>query len=303
MQKVSMKHWVSLVNVPEVDQYTAIAQFAEEVGFYGISVADHLVIPTQLTESKYPYTPDGKVWWPDDTPWPDPWITLTAMGVATKTLRLATNIYLAALRDPFTAARAISTASVFTQGRVVCGVSAGWIKEEYDLLGVDFKTRGRRLDETIDVMKTLWQGENCSHEGEFFDFNDVIMSPKPNGIVPVWSGGASKAALRRAARNDGWLGVPMTVDQLAGVIDQLYAMRKDIGKADDPFDVCCSLIEALTPEVEERLLGLGAANNMTLPWVVTPWGRSPFLKDDEDPASLDVKKKVMERYANKVIHR
>ncbi|MBW2713940.1 MAG: LLM class flavin-dependent oxidoreductase, partial [Deltaproteobacteria bacterium] len=138
-----MKHWISLVNVPEVEQYVEIARFAEEVGFYGITIADHLVMPTNITESKYPYTPDGKMWWPEETPWPDPWITLTAMGVATKNLRLATNIYLAAMRDPFTSASAISTASVFTGGRVVCGVSSGWIKEEYEMLGVDFHTRGR----------------------------------------------------------------------------------------------------------------------------------------------------------------
>ncbi len=117
-----MKHWVSLVNVPEVEQYIEIAKFAEELGFYGISIADHLIMPTRIKESKYPYTPDGKMWWPADTPWPDPWITLTAMGVATKKLHLATNIYLAALRDPFSAARAISATSVYTEGRAVCGI-------------------------------------------------------------------------------------------------------------------------------------------------------------------------------------
>ena len=106
-----MKHWISLVNVPEVDQYIELARFAEELGFYGISVADHLVMPTKITESKYPYTPDGNMWWPEDTPWPDPFVTLTALGVATTKLRLATNIYLAALRDPFTAARAVSMSS------------------------------------------------------------------------------------------------------------------------------------------------------------------------------------------------
>lgn len=298
-----MKHWISLVNVPEVEQYVAIAQHAEELGYHGVSVADHLVMPTRVEESKYPYTPDGKMWWPEDTPWPDPWVTLTAMGVATRKLELSTNIYLAALRDPFTAARAVAAASVFTEGRVKCGVSVGWIKEEYDLLGIDFHTRGRRLDETIEVLRKLWTGKSVDHKGEFFEFDGALMSPKPHGHVPIWSGGASKPALRRAARNDGWLGVPMMVDPLIETIHGLRALREEMGREDEPFDVCCSLIQPLTQEVEARLEELGAHNNMVLPWVVTPWGRAPWLRDGEDVADLDTKKRAMERFAKKVIHR
>lgn len=298
-----MKHWVSLVNVPEVDQYIEIAKHAEDVGFYGITIADHLVMPTGELESKYPYTPDGKMWWPEDVPWPDPWVTLTALGVATKNLHMATNIYLAALRDPFTAARAISAASVFTNGRVHCGVSAGWIKEEYDLLGVDFGSRGRRLDETIEVMRKLWTGKSVEHKGEFFEFQNALMSPAPPSRIPIWSGGASKAAFRRAATNDGWLGVPMMADALIETIKGFRETRERIGKQNEPFDVCCSLIQPLTPELEGQLEELGAHHNMTLPWVVTPWGRASWLEDGEDVANLDTKKRAMDRFAKKVIHR
>jgi probable F420-dependent oxidoreductase len=298
-----VKHWISLVNVPEVEQYIEIARFAEEMGFYGITIADHLVMPTNITESKYPYTPDGKMWWPEDTPWPDPWVTITAMGVATTKLRLATNIYLAAQRDPFTSARAIAAASVYTKGRVVCGVSSGWIKEEYEMLGVDFHTRGRRLDETVAVMKKLWTGKDVSHNGEFFSFEHALMSPTPHGEIPVWSGGASKAALRRAAQNDGWLGIPMLATQLEEVVKELFVLRDKMGKSDEPFDICASLFEPLKPDLQERLEGIGVQNNMVLPWIVTPWGRAGWLEDGEDPAELDVKKRVMERFAHKVIHR
>ncbi len=298
-----MKHWISLVNVPEVDQYIELAKHAEALGYHGMSVADHLVMPTKITESRYPYTPDGKMWWPEETPWPDPWITLTAMGVATTRLHFSTNIYLAALRDPFTAARAVAAAAIFTEGRVRCGVSAGWIKEEYDLLGIDFRARGRRLDETIEVMRKLWSGKSVDHSGEFFEFEGALASPPPPGPVPIWSGGASKAALRRAARNDGWLGVPMMADQLIGTTKTLYALREEMGKGDQDFDVCCSLIQPLTADLEAELESLGVHNNMVLPWVVTPWGRAPWLKEGEDVALLDTKKRSMERFADKVIHR
>lgn len=298
-----MKHWISLVNVPEVDQYVDIAKHAEELGFYGITVADHLVMPTRIEESRYPYTPDGKMWWPEDIPWPDPWVTLTALGVATQKLRLASNIYLAALRDPFTAARMVSSASVMTSGRVYCGVSVGWIKEEYSLVGIDFHTRGRRLDETVDVMKKLWTGKSVDHKGEFFEFEGALMSPAPPHPIPILSGGASPAALRRAARNDGWLGVPMMARDLIDTVKGLYAARAELGKSDQPFEICCSLIEPLKPDLESELDELGAHHNMVLPWVVTPWGRAPWLRDDEDVSNLDAKKSAMERFANKVIHR
>jgi probable F420-dependent oxidoreductase len=294
-----VKHWLSLVNVPEVDQYLEIAKFAEEVGFDGISLADHLVMPLDV-DSKYPYTPDGKMWWPDDTPWPDPWVTLTAMSAVTRHIEFSTNIYLAALRDPFTAAKAVSTAAVLSGDRMVCGVSAGWIKEEYELLGHDFHTRGRRLDEMIVLMRKLWSGKPVDHEGEFFQVHNAIMSPVPDDGIRVWSGGASKAAFRRAAENDGWLGVPQILPQLLETVEGLKERREKLGKADEPFDICFSLIGHLTPELMAELDEKGISNNMALPWLISPWGRTPWLEEDEDPASLDVKKRVMERFAHTV---
>ena len=297
-----MKHWLSLVNVPEVDQYIELAKFAEELGFYGVAIADHLVMPAKI-ETPYPYTPDGKMWWPAETPWADPWVTLAALGAVTKKLRFTTNIYLAALRDPFTAAKAISTAAVLTNNRVACGISAGWLKEEFDLVNVDFKTRGKRLDEIVEAMKVLWTGEVVSHKGEFFEFSDVIMQPAPTAPIPVYSGGGSKAALQRAARNDGWLGLPMTLNQLLETINYLKSLRSEYGKADQPFDILFSLVETTTAEKIARLQEAGATHNVVLPWVVTPWGKAKWLGDEDNTTLLDVKKRAMERFAEDVIRR
>jgi probable F420-dependent oxidoreductase len=294
-----VQHWLSLVNVPEVDQYLDIARFAEEIGYSGISLADHLIMPLNI-ESKYPYTPDGKMWWPDDTPWPDCWVTMAAMAAVTTRIEFSTNIFLAALRDPFTAAKSVATAAVLSKNRMVCGVSAGWIKEEYELLGIDFKARGRRLDETITLMRKLWTGKPVEHEGEFFQVRDALLSPVPDVPIRVWSGGASNAALRRAAENDGWLGVPQIKPQLLETVEDLKRRREKFGKADEPFDICFSLIGHLDDETVAEFEEKGITKNMTLPWMITPWGRTPWLKDDEDPASLDVKKRVMERFAETV---
>jgi probable F420-dependent oxidoreductase len=294
-----LEHWLSLVNVPEVDQYLEIAKFAEEIGYSGISLADHLIMPLNI-ESKYPYTPDGKMWWPDDTPWPDCWVALAAMAAVTTRIHFSTNIFLAALRDPFTAAKSVATAAVISKNRMVCGVSAGWIKEEYELLGLDFAKRGRRLDEMIVLMRKLWTGKPVEHEGEFFQVRNALLSPVPDVPIRVWSGGASKAALRRAAENDGWLGVPQIKPQLLETVEDLERRREKYGKAGDPFDVCFSLIGRLDDETVAEFEEKGITKNMTLPWMITPWGRTPWLKDDEDPASLDVKKRVMERFAETV---
>ena len=111
---------------------------------------------------------------------------------------LASNICLAALRDPVTLAKAVSTAAVLSADRVVLGVAVGWLREEYRLLGVDFSSRGRRLDELLEVARKFWSGVPVAHRGEFFEFAEGIMCPAPRLPVPVWCGGAAPAALRRA---------------------------------------------------------------------------------------------------------
>ena len=298
-----MRFWLSIVNVPEVDQFVEIARFAEEVGFHGLTIADHLVMPMKY-DSKYLYTPDGDTWWPDDLPWADPWVTLAALGASTTKLEFATNIYLLGLRDPFTAAKAVSTASVLTGGRVRCGVGSGWIREEYDIVDIDFDDRGKRIDEMIEVMRLLWSGKTVSHHGQRFSFDDALMAPAPpGGDVPILVGGSSKPALRRAARNDGWMGVPQPKDQLFETINELQRLRDEQGRASAPFEIVFSLMGWLTPELARELESMGAGDTGTLPWMQTPWGNMPWLHEGEDPSSLDVKKKTMERYAEDVIRK
>lgn len=294
-----MKFWLSLMTIFELDQIPEIARYAEELGFYGITYADHLVMPSKI-DSKYPYTADGEVFWPPETPWPDPWITLALMGQATTKLHLATNIYLAALRDPFTAAKSVATTAAFAGDRVVCGVSVGWIKEEYDIVGVDFHKRGKRLDEMITVMRKLWTGQAVEHEGEFFNFAG-LMQPAPKKPVPIWTGGNSKAALRRAARNDGWLGLPMNVEDTIAMIDTLHAMRTEAGLAPETMDLCLALTEPLTQSVVDTLQSKHAHHLTAMPWIPSPWERESFLDEGDDIRELDVKKKAMLRFAEKNI--
>lgn len=295
-----MKFWLSLVSVMEIDQLVEVAKYAEEVGFGGITCADHLVMPAKI-ESKYPYTPDGEVFWPEKTPWPDPWVTLATMGAVTSKIELMTNIYLAALRDPFTAAKSIATCAVFNEGRVRCGLSAGWIKEEYDLAHVDFQTRGKRLDELIVAMKELWTGEKVSHRGEFFNF-DALMCPAPQKKVPIWCGGDTKPAIRRAAMNDGWLPTPMTLAQMTDAAANIRGLRTAAGLPLEGFTICLAPGEPITPAFMHGAKAIGIDDIIVIgPWIPSPWDIEHWTDPGDDFSTLEVKKKAMRRYAETVI--
>jgi len=295
-----MRFWLSLVSVMEIDQFVEIARFAEEVGFSGITAADHLVMPTRI-DSKYPYTADGEVFWPETTPWPDPWITLATMGAKTKSIKMMTNIYLAALRDPFTAAKSVSTAAVFNEGRIACGLASGWIREEYELLGVDFDTRGRRLDELILAMRALWTGEKVSHRGEFFNF-DARMCPAPRQPIPIWCGGGSKPAIRRAAMNDGWLPLPMTLDQMTAAAEDIRGLRQEAGLPLENFTICFPPAEHMTKPVMDGAKAIGIEDIIVIgPWIPTPWDVAQWTDPGDHFGDLAVKKKAMARFAETVI--
>lgn len=298
-----MEYWLSITTIPEQDQLLDVARIAEEAGFDGITVADHLLMPTRI-ESRYPYTEDGAMWWPSDTPWPDPWVTLAAMGAVTKRLRLASNICLAALREPVGLAKAVSTASVLSGGRVVLGVAAGWLAEEYALCGVDFASRGRRLDELLAVSRRLWSGQPVAHRGEFFGFEEGIMCPPPPARIPVWCGGASAPALRRAARNDGWLGLPLDRAGARPIIETLRRERRAAGLAPGGLAIAIALTEAHEPAIIAELEAAGVTALMIMsPWMPNPFFRAPWFDPDADPSRLESKRAAMLRFAAQVIGR
>ena len=295
-----MRFWLVLMGVDELDQLVELARHAEACGFHGLTYADHLIMPAKI-ESAYPYTESGEFFWPIEAPWPDPWITLSVLGAATNRIRLATNIYLAGLRDPFTVARAVSTAAVFTHGRIVCGISAGWLREEFDAAGIDFASRGRRLDEIITVSRRLWTGDVVEHHGEFFSFDPVIMRPMPPAPIPVWSGGVSKPALHRAAANDGWLGIPMSAYENAAIVGRMQDLRRDMGLTATGFDACVSLAGPLDDSAVDTL-GVAGVNDMTaIPWMATPWDMARYVDEGADTSLLQVKKDAMSRFADSVI--
>jgi probable F420-dependent oxidoreductase len=297
-----MKFWLSLVAVREMEQLPQLARCAEDLGFHGLMVGDHLIWPAHIT-TPYPYSADGKIFVPPDTPWPDPWVLFAHLGAITERLQFASNIYLAALRDPLTVAKSVASAAVLTGNRVVCGVSAGWLREEYELAGVDFERRGRRLDETLLVMRKLLTGQVVKHEGPLFRF-EGIMCPAPTQPVRIWCGGAAAPAMRRAARHDGWLPLPMTVAQADTALGAIRIMRRDAGLPPSGFEVGLPLAEPVTQAAVDAVQELGVHDLVVIaPWLPSPWDATTWLEHGEDMAHLAVKKRALERYAEAVLRR
>ncbi len=163
-------------------------------------------------------------------------------------------------------------------------------------MGMEFCSRGRRLDEVIHCMHQLHRGETVSHSGEFYNYKNVIMQPAPTERIPVWVGGASTPALQRAARNDGWLGVPLPNKSLKDTVDKLFDFRRDLGKYDQQFDVVLSPMESIDRNFVDSLDPAGTYHSSVLPWTPSPWGRAFWVEEGEDHTELEVKFRAMERF-------
>jgi len=285
-----MKFWQS-VAFNEPDQLVEIARGAEAAGFEGVLISEHLFIPSAYA-ARYPYSETGRPDFSAHTPFPDPWVTMTAMAAATSRLRFATMVFILPLHHPLEVAKAVATASIFSGGRVALGAGAGWMREEFDVLGVDFATRGRRFDESIEILRSVWLGEMADFRGEIFRFDALQMSPAPAEPIPIYIGGASKIALRRAARlGDGWLGAGNTPDEAAEILAELRRLRDDAGRSALPFEAIVPLTTAPDPDTLKRLGELGATGSVNYPFAYTAG----------PDASLEQKLDVMKRFGDEVI--
>lgn len=242
-----------------------LAIAAEEAGFEAISFSDHAVYPEEL-DTPYPYTPDGQRRYDETTEFPDPWVVAGALASVTTKLRFTTNVFVLPMRNPFLAAKQIATAAALSQNRITLTIGVGWSKVEFDLVGQAFRRRGARADEMLDVMRKLWTGETVEHEGEFYRFERLRLTPPiPTARIPIWVGGISDPALRRAARNDGWLSDLQTSAEIIECIEKVRSYRRELGRGED-FDVMASASDAAEIGAYRRLGEAGVNHILTMPW-------------------------------------
>ncbi|WP_067482214.1 TIGR03619 family F420-dependent LLM class oxidoreductase [Actinomadura hibisca] len=249
--------------------WTDLAVAADRLGFESVWLPEHLVFATDLSTARYPGTEEPGI--RPQTPLFDAPAYLCALAAVTERVRLGTAVYLYGLRHPFVAARAFATLDQISGGRTIVGVGAGWYEGEWLAAGVDFATRGRRLDEAIAVSRRLWTEPAVEHHGEFFDFPEVAFEPKPvQARLPIVAGGESRAALRRAASLcDGWISMPQTLERAAPQLERLHALRKEAGRADDPFEITVHAYELSGPDEVAEWERLGVDRLIVRPWTRT----------------------------------
>jgi probable F420-dependent oxidoreductase len=244
----------------------AVARMLDEAGYDGVICADHLIYPRQLT-SPYP-SPTGVPMWSPDTAWPDSWIMIGAMSSITQRLRFSNAIYVAPARPLVEVAKQVATASVISQGRVSLAVGAGWMREEFELLGQDFGNRGKRLDEMIPALRALWRGGWVSWSGQYYEVPELMLEPHPTTPVPILCGGESEVALRRAARLcDGWVGTAYAWDDAVRYVRKLTELRREYGRDGEPFEIMLALIEMPSVDLYRRAEDLGITAVMCAPWM------------------------------------
>jgi probable F420-dependent oxidoreductase len=183
-----------------------IARSAEAAGLDSVWVADHIVLPPR-TRSRYPYSRDGTTVFKPEDGFLDALTTLAVIAGATERIRVGTSVLVLPMRQPLPVAKAVATLDVLSGGRLVLALGTGWLREEFDALGVPFETRGERLAEMVTALRRLWADGRAAAEGEHIRFEEVVCEPRPvrPGGPPLWIGGTSEAALRRAAEyGDGW---------------------------------------------------------------------------------------------------
>lgn len=288
-----MKFWQA-ITWAETGQLIEIAKFAEELGFHGLMSGDHAVYPESITPI-YPYSDNGLPPMQADDEYPDQTAIFAAMAAVTKTLRFTCGVYVLPLRNPHEVARAAATLSVLSNDRFILGVGVGWMKEEFDIYGVDFHKRGKITDETIEVLHKLWDGEMVEHHGEFFDFPRVQLSPAPQRHPAIYIGGTSKAALRRTAQyGDGYIGAGTAPEEVGPLLRDLQARRREFGRDNLPFEAMLGISAVPTYDLYRSLEDDGLDSTVAPPFQYITGSKH---------SSLDEKKRAMESYAEDIIRR
>lgn len=235
-----------------------IAQAAQQLGYSGVALSDHVALPQEQTSRHpmlgIPYDPA--------TPNIEPMTTAATMGAVTDTLRFMTYAYVMGMRDPFTVAKQSAALADLTGNRFALGITPGWNADEISLLGHNPATRGKRFVESIDVMKGLWANDLFSYQGTHYHFTDVGISPRPDNAPAVFVGGNSPIALKRAARNAGWIGMNYPNEDLKPIVDALDELSngtaiKYVIAAEELSDAYVSSLEAM-----------GITGVVVMPWPV-----------------------------------
>jgi probable F420-dependent oxidoreductase len=224
---------------PELLAHLAVT--AEKCGVESLWTVEHVVIP-QGYKSPYPYAKDGKIPGGEDVAIPDPLLPLSYAAALTSKIKLATGVMILPQRNPLYVGKELATLDLLSHGRTILGIGSGWLKEEFDALGLDFHVRGARTDEAIKALRAVWNDNPSIFHGKHFDFGPLLSFPKPaqKGGIPIHVGGHSPAAARRAGRlGDGFFPAIADVGQLNELFGLMRAEAQKSGRNPDAIELSC----------------------------------------------------------------
>ncbi|HVM08533.1 MAG TPA: LLM class F420-dependent oxidoreductase [Acidimicrobiales bacterium] len=223
------------------DGARSVGTIADDLGYESIWTVEHVVVPSEY-ESTYPYSPSGRMPGTEDAPIPDPLIWLTYVAAVTTRVRLATGILILPQRNPVILAKELATLDVLSNGRLTLGVGIGWLREEFEAIGVPFEERAAITDEHIEALRVLWQEPEPTHKGTYSSFERAKMYPKPVQPAgpPIVVGGHTKAAARRAGRiGDGFFPGKGSIDDLIALFDVARDAAREAGRDPEALEITC----------------------------------------------------------------
>jgi probable F420-dependent oxidoreductase len=262
-----MKFGLAFASSVSVDSSSAIeiCTRAEAAGFESVWGGEHVIMPKKI-DSTYPYTEDGKIPVTPDTPIPDPLIWLAYVAASAPTLRLGTCILILPQHNPVVLAKALATLDHLSNGRVELGIGVGWMREEFDALGIPWGARGARTDEYVAAMRALWSGPDAEFHGEFVDFDAVTCSPRPTkGNIPIIVGGDTEAAISRVARlADGYFPGTTDPEKLGQLLKSLHTAVSEHGRNPDDIEISALFGEQMADPVKgvEQMAAMGVSRLM-----------------------------------------
>jgi probable F420-dependent oxidoreductase len=259
-----------------------LAVIAEAAGMQGISLPEHLVTPSRI-ETPNPYVTGGGAGYVPGTPFVDPFVAFGAMSSVTTQLHFLANVYVLPLRNLFVAAKSVSSAAVLSGNRVVLGVGIGWLKEEFAAVGARFTSRAARTHQMQRLRPALLTGDEVTSDSAHYAFPPLHIAPVPTHPVPIVVGGISDAALARAARADGWVGINFAEPVLMPILDRLQRAREMEGRGGPAFRVIVSRPPDFDRAMAHRYAAAGVTAIVNRPTV--------FAVGDE--ASVDAHRAAM----------
>lgn len=276
----------------QITNYVPLAQAVEAQGYSGFAIPDSLVYP-KASDTQYSYTDDGGREFLENKPFVESFIIATAIGTATKTLELTTNVVKLPVRPPLYSAKLAASVAAITNDRFNFGVGLSVWPEDYAVMGVDYAKRGKRFDECIAIVRGLCTGDYFEFHGEFYDLPPVKINPAPAKPLPILIGGHSDAALKRAARNDGFMYAGGGVGQLEPLLEKIASYRDEYGRASEPFRIFATEMGEITTDVVKRMEDLGVTD--------MPVAFRNLYAVEEDMQPLQDKIDDFARFADRVI--